>query len=150
MPTLEDFYRDSVSSALGGFQLVEEGLKTYIDIYYGAVRDILAGKLHFAFDQSDVQDAPLGRLLTIFSKICPNKELVSELRGLIKHRNQAAHQAFVCLYDDETSTEAYKAMTSANIELTTVLTRLLPQIHAEMVAVHGVLEAHYLATKSAG
>jgi hypothetical protein len=48
MPTnLKDLYREGVSHALGGFQLLEEGLKTYLDVYYGTLRNLIGGKLHF-------------------------------------------------------------------------------------------------------
>src|SRR5688572_10988832 len=103
LASAKENYRESVTHALGGFQLVEEGLKTYIDLYYETARQLLVGKLHFGFDKAEVQEAPLGRLLQIFSRINPNKELIAELKALVKDRNQAAHQAFVCLYGPATS-----------------------------------------------
>lgn len=139
----KELYRDSVSHALAGFQLLEGGLKTYIDLYYETVRQLLHGKLHFGFDKAEVLEAPLGRLLQIFSRVSSNTELLAELRGLVKDRNKIAHQSFVCLYGPDTSAQEYAAMTARNMELGTLLSKLLPRLHEETVSVFGVLEAHH-------
>ena len=142
LPPPRDYYRDSVAHALGGFQLLEEGLKTHIDVCYETVRQLLVGKLHFGFEKSEVQEAPLGRLLQLFSRVCANQELVVELRALVKHRNTAAHQAFVCLYGPGTSDAEYVTMATKNLELSTTISTLLPRLHQETVGVLAILEAH--------
>ena len=137
--SLKDQYRESAAHTLGGFQLLEEGLKTYIDIYYRAVNSLLEQRLHFGYQRSDIQDAPLGRLLTVFSKVCANADLVNEMRSLIKHRDRAAHQAFICLYGTGTSEQAFTQMKDENLKLSTQLGTLLPRLHDETVKVAKVM-----------
>lgn len=136
---LKHLYREGVSHALGGFQLLEEGLKTYIGVYHQTVRAVLNGRLHYDYDQSDVQEAPLGRLLTVFAKICSNEELLAEMRSLLKHRDQAAHQAFICLYGPGPGDHKLIEMSDANAKLGTQLSLLLPRLHQEMLKVCEVL-----------
>jgi hypothetical protein len=111
--TLQEHYRDSVTNALGGFQLLEESLKNYLDLYYRSVRYLLGGRLHFDFHRADINDAPLGRLVGSFSKSCANASLVAQLRSLIKYRDAAAHRALICLYGQATTDEQYHEMIKA-------------------------------------
>lgn len=138
---LKDIYRDGAAHALGGFQLLEEGLKTYIDLYYRAANQLLQGQLHFGYQRADVQDSPLGRLLTVFSKVCANQELLAEMRALLKHRDQAAHQAFICLYGPGPDDQTLTAMTDANAKLATQLSELFPRLQAETLKVVAVMES---------
>ncbi len=62
------------------------------------MRYLLEGKLHFDYTESDISEAALQKLLSIFSKTNSNKELISKLRSLIKQRDEIAHKAFVVLY----------------------------------------------------
>jgi len=137
---LKHLYREGISHALGRFQLLEEGLKTYIGVYHKTVSAVLNGRLHCGYDQSDVQEAPLGRLLTVFAKICSNEELLAEMRSLVKHRDLAAHQAFICLYGPGPGDQKLIEMSSANAKLGTRLSLLLPRLHQEMLKVCEVLE----------
>jgi len=147
---LEDLYRDGVAHTLGGFQLIEEGLKIYMGVYYGAVRELLGDRLHFGFQHSEIKDAPLGRLITVFGKTCANTELVDDLRSVVKHRDSAAHQAFLCLYGEKPDPEAFSRMIDENIKLATQLTELLPRVHNEMAKVVAVLDAEKKNSTSAG
>jgi len=136
---LKDLYREGVAHTLGGFQLLEDGLKTYLGVYYRTINALLKGRLHFGYERADIQDASLGRLLTVFSKVCANQALVAEMRSLVKHRDQAAHQAFICLYGPGPGDQEFVEMIDANAKLGTQLSLLLPRLHDEMVKVHGVL-----------
>jgi len=127
--SLKDLYREGVTHALGGFQLLEEGLKTHSDLYYGTVTELLEGRLHFGYARSDIQDAAPGRLLAVFAKVCANQELLAEMRGLVKDRDQAAHQAFICLYGPGPNDQTLIEVTDANAKLGTQLSELLPRLH---------------------
>jgi hypothetical protein len=94
----EQLYRDGVVLALAGFQLLEDQLKNYLDVYYSAVRFLLAGRLSFEFARADINEAPLERLLTNVDKCCANKDLIKRVRSLVKKRNDLAHKAFLVLY----------------------------------------------------
>jgi hypothetical protein len=137
---LKDLYREGVAHTLGGFQLLEEGLKTYIGVYHSTVSQILKGRLHYGYEQSDIQEAPLGRLLTVFGKVCSNQALIAEMRALVRHRDEAAHQAFICLYGPGPGDQKLIEMVDANAKLGTQLSLLLPRLHAEMLKVYEVLQ----------
>ena len=87
-------YREASTQALCGFQLLEEGLKTYIQIYHNAVRAHLPPALIYKYAGADVQEASLGKLVSVFSKTSARDDLVKELRSLIKSRNELAHFSF--------------------------------------------------------
>lgn len=100
----KDLYRSGVTQALAGFQLLEENLKGYLELYFNVTRKILDGRLHFGFSRQDYQDAAMGRLISVFAKICPNAELIGELRALVKVRDHIAHRALLRLYHGQSIT----------------------------------------------
>ncbi len=140
LPPPKEFYGTSVGHALGGFQLLEEGLKSYIGLHYTTVRALVAGRVHFDFQRADIQEAALGRLLTIFAKLCSNRPFVEEIRRLVKHRDHAAHQAFARLYGINTSDSEFVKMAEENLKLATQLATIQGQLHAEMKSLLAVLE----------
>ena len=92
-------YRNTVSQALAGFQLVEEMLKGYLDKHFSTTRMLLRGAVHFEFSRRDYQEAPLGRLVNVFSKLCANEQLIRDLRAAVKDRDHLAHRALLKLYE---------------------------------------------------
>lgn len=140
LPPPKEFYSSSVGHALGGFQLLEEGLKNYIGLHHETVRALVAGRVHFDYRKSDFQDAALGRLLTIFSKVCSNRKLVEDIRRLVKHRDHAAHQAFTRLYGGDTSDAEFVKMAEENLHLGTELAAIHQQLHEEMKNVLAVFK----------
>jgi hypothetical protein len=141
-------YRDAVAHALGGFQLLEEGLKMHLNLYFDTVRDLIGTRLHFGFAGSEFQEAPLGRLVSIFSKVCPDQELLAQLRSVIKHRDKVAHQAFLCLYGNKPAKEELGAMAYENVKLGSTVADLMGRVHKETVRVLGVMEHAQKATVS--
>jgi hypothetical protein len=94
-------YKNGVNLALSGFQFLEETLKTYLELYFAAVRHLTGDKLYFGFERSDYQEAALGRLVQVFSKTCSDKVLVAELRSMVKKRDHIAHQALLRFFRPE-------------------------------------------------
>jgi len=91
-------YRNAVSHALAGFQLIEEALKDYIGYYHEAVRKLLPSTLTYGSSRRDIQDAALGKLINVFAKSCGNQLLISDLRSLTGTRDELAHKALLDLY----------------------------------------------------
>jgi hypothetical protein len=141
LPNSKEMYRDSVTQAMAGFQLLEEFLKGYIDLYYETIRLMLKGKLQFGFVRDDVKDAPMGRLLVIFAKTCPDQELVRELREVVKHRDHAAHQAFLHLYDQSKPDDQFAKLTTENLELASKIGTLMERVNGQSIAVLKVMQA---------
>ena len=128
-----DLYRDSATHALAGFQLVEEMLKSYLEHHFNAVRRILAGRIDFNFHRDDYKEAPLGRLVQLFSKLCGNEKLVLDLRAAVRDRDHLAHRAFLRLYDiPPPSDEEFLSLCEEANRMMNVNSDLMNRIVAEM------------------
>ena len=136
--TLHEHYRTSVTNALAGFQLIEEGLKDYLDLYYQSVRHLLSNRLHFDYHRSDINKAALGRLVSIFAKTSTNASLTTRLRSLVDQRDSAAHTALVCLYDSSTTDAEYHIMIKANHALSDELREVLVALLSEVSSMRAV------------
>ena len=137
--TPKDIYVGTATSALAGYQLLEEQLKEYLDMYYGIIRTLLNGRVFFDFSRDDINKAPLGRLLHLFSKTCANKELIARVRALVGHRDEMAHQAFLCLYQPGTKDEDYIALSKKTSERSSEIANVMRDVIAEMVVVNEAL-----------
>jgi hypothetical protein len=129
---VKEHYRRSVMNALGGFQLIEEHLKDYLGHYYNTVRHLLHGKVHFDYHRDDIRDAPLGKLIGSFVKVCANRELVSRMRSLVKHRDHAAHRALLYLYSTGANDDELHKLIVENYKLTEDVTSILDGINEEL------------------
>jgi len=128
----ENLYRDGVMQVLPGYQLLEEQLKTYLEVHFDLTRAILANRLHFDFKRDDYQDAALGRLVHVFSKLCANKDLVLRLRAVVKNRDHIAHQALVKLYKENISTQEYSGLIEELNNQMNTASQLMTDIAKEM------------------
>ena len=138
----KEYYKEAAIHALAGFQLIEEGLKRYIVHYYDTVRYLLGDKLHFDYNESDVSEAALQRLLSIFSKINSNKELIEQLRKLVKQRDEIAHKAFVELYGPTKSEAEFEKMYQKYVEVGKQLSRLLTAVNDENFKLFSIYKSH--------
>ena len=125
----EQYYRESATHALGGFQLVEEALKSYIGQYHDVVRKFLPKGFTYRYARQDVQDAALGKLVNVFAKVSPNDKLIVELRGLVKTRDDLAHKAFVNLYGPKPSEEELRKRGDRFVEVAERLGNILGELH---------------------
>jgi hypothetical protein len=104
MDELRKQYKDTTLRLLGGFQLLEFALKIYIGLTYKTIQARLQGIAHFDYEEDELDELPLGRLLFIFKKLNSNVELQARLHGLRKKRNIIAHRSLLItmgpLYDN--------------------------------------------------
>lgn len=91
MSDKSEAYKDLAVGLLEKFQLLEFGIKVYIAISYKSIRNLLDGKMYFAYSEADIANYPLERLLAIFGKLIGNDDLKSRLNKLRKLRNDVAH-----------------------------------------------------------
>ncbi len=131
-------YRNAVSHALAGFQLVEEGLKDYLGFYYATVRRLLPDELAFGYARDDIKDAALGKLINVSSKVCSNTALIAELRTLIKVRDDLAHRALIDLYGNGAQTQDLELKTKALFQTAERINTLLKQVNEESLKVLSV------------
>ena len=131
-------YKDAVSHALAGFQLIEAGLKFYIGYYYDVARFILDGKLAFKYEKSDINEAALEKLLSIFKKINSNEELIKNIRKLIHQRNHIAHKALAQLYGSKRTDSEFATLADEYAITTTEITKILDGLQAEHLLIHEI------------
>ena len=91
----QQFYKDITVGLLTNFQLLELSLKLYIGTSYDYIHILVEDHVRFDFSISDVENYPLERLLTLFSKLNDNEELKKRLNKLRKERNYIAHEALL-------------------------------------------------------
>ena len=126
---LREHYQTSVLNALGGYQLLEQLLKQYLEMYYETLQMIVGDRVAFKLSGKDFGNAPLGALQKAFSKTTHNSDLVAKIKALISHRDEVAHLALNCLWDASTSAEQYTQMTEKNLKVI----REIGQIHQAVI-----------------
>ncbi|WP_369915443.1 hypothetical protein AB8810_02250 [Xanthomonas sp. NCPPB 3005] len=144
LATDKELYREGASHALAGYQMIEELLKTYIGNYFGIVRSLVQDKIYFGFRKQDYKQAPLGRLLQTFDKICADKELVAALRAEVPHRDHIAHQSLLVLFAKSQPTpEDFSKL----LEDLTVRNSAIQAVMLQLHAAHKSLITPYSSSK---
>lgn len=97
VPEREFYLR--VARSLAGCQFVEQELKLYISEAFQLVKKCVADQLAFKMSGEDFGNASLGRLITTFTKLSDNKELVRDLNAFKEDRNFLSHRAIASCTD---------------------------------------------------
>lgn len=84
----------AVQNALFAFQMIEETLKIYIGGAYEIIKHTAPSPVAFNFDNSAINNAPLGKLIKMFSGVSANNKLIANLRKIEEWRNFYAHRAY--------------------------------------------------------
>jgi hypothetical protein len=87
-----DIFHRRIGEALSPYQLIEEYLKLYIEAAHSEIQVILLGRIPFRYHRSEYENAPLERLITMFSRHSDNEDLIKRLRDALKNRNYVAHK----------------------------------------------------------
>jgi|SRR5690554_4446855 len=92
-------YLLSVSKALLSYQMVEEALKLCIGFSYKIIAASNPPEVSFRFSPASINDAPLGNLIKMFSRVSNNESLIKELKtkDLGKWRNFLSYDDFWCM-----------------------------------------------------
>jgi len=101
-------YIDAVNHALLSFQMIEEALKIYVGLSYEIIRATTPLPIVFRFEPEAIINAPLERLIKMFSTVTLNDELIKDLRKVIKWRNYCAHNAFAHEFLDRMGRSPFK------------------------------------------
>ena len=88
----------AIADALSIFQLIEEGLRIYLDNAYHVIERSIGDRMVIRLTIKSLQYGSLRRLLDEFRKYSGNVKLISKLEKLIPQRNSLAHQAFLEMY----------------------------------------------------
>ena len=94
-------YLHEAQAAMFLFQMIEEGLKTSIGYAHEAIRAAIPPGIAFNVPESEYENAPLKRLINLFSRITVNEPLLNQLNQLPDLRNYCAHKAFALAFLSE-------------------------------------------------
>ncbi len=95
MNDLRTHYKETTLRVLGEFQLLEFALKVYIGLSYKAIKLRVENIVHFDYTENDLDDLPLGRLISLFKKLNSNTALIKRLHALQTERNHIAHRSLL-------------------------------------------------------
>ena len=95
---LRDIHLREIQNALFYFQMIEEGLKTYVSKAHEVIERSLPSELVFRSDPKEYENAPLERLIKLFAKVTRNEDLVGRLSKLLEPRNHCAHRAYALAF----------------------------------------------------
>ncbi|MDY4284588.1 MULTISPECIES: hypothetical protein [Xanthomonas] len=133
-------YQEIANLTLGGYQLIEALLKTYLRNYFNIAKHRLGRDLHFGFTGSDYDNAALGTLLKVFAKTCSDSQLVKDLQAEIPHRDYVAHQASLVMFRRQPcSSEELQALSKQLSTRSSSISGLLTRLNN----VHNLLLAPY-------
>lgn len=110
-------YIAAINQALLSFQMIEEALKICVGMSYEIIRATTPSPIVFRFDPAAVLNAPLGRLIKMFSEVTANDALVNDLRKVIQWRNFCAHNAFVHEFLNRTSKSPFELHTTEDVNI---------------------------------
>ncbi len=123
----------TVQNALFTFQMIEESLKIYIGVAYGIIKRTAPSPVAFNFDASAINNAPLGKLIKMFSGVSANNKLIGDLRKIEEWRNFCAHRAYMHEFMSRQSGTPVSANDVDDVKTVTTFTiNLLNQIDNDM------------------
>ena len=94
--------------ALAFLQMIEAGLRLYVGTAEELIQAAVPYGVPFRVDRKIIENASLGKLIVMFSKLNRNEPLIVRLRQLPAHRNYIAHAAFM---------RAFQATTDERIDV---------------------------------
>ncbi|WP_430009302.1 hypothetical protein [Methylophaga lonarensis] len=87
-------YIEACTKAILSFQMLEEALKICIGLSYEVIQLSTPNPLQFRFQAENINNLPLGPLISKYKDITSKPEQADEIRKIIKWRNFIAHNAF--------------------------------------------------------
>jgi hypothetical protein len=88
-------YQKEVHDALEKCQFVEETLRVYINLAIEIAKLELATHFPVRFTTADLGKLPLGKLVTVYSRLSDNAPLKSLLKNITQERNHVAHRSLL-------------------------------------------------------
>lgn len=127
-----------------GLEGYEEALKICVGLSYEVIAKSAPSPIVFRFNPADINSAPLGKLIKMFSEVNCNAELIGDLGKVVKWRNFCAHNAFTHEFLDRASASPFTAhhtedviavvkFSSALVERLGIEMKVLRELHANKV-----------------
>jgi len=131
-----EVYISTVQNALFTFQMIEEALKICIRGSYEIIVRSAPTPVVFNFEAAAITNAPLGRLINMFSGVSANSTLVTELKSIEKWRNFCAHGAYAHEFLKRGTSEAVSQNDIDDVrKVTAAGVKLVEQLGVEIVAI---------------
>ena len=143
MKDLNLSYSHDVMTTIWRIQLIEFMLKIYISSTHDLIRNRLEGIIPYKFSGDDVRNAPLERLLTVFSKLNGNIELQKKLNRLKDGRNHLAHQGFILQFSEIHELLGLHGTVDTNVEKISQIKEETSECMRELLQEVRDVAAHY-------
>jgi hypothetical protein len=105
-------YSLALQGVLTDFQFIEEGLRMYISSAYDLIRMRLKSDLPFQLNDKSLEKDSLGKLITKFSQLSDNSDLLKTMNSLVPRRNDCAHRGFLSTAHPSTKVEELEQATA--------------------------------------
>jgi len=129
-------YISAINNALLSFQMIEEALKICVRLSYEVIAKATPAPVVFRFDPAGITNAPLGKLIKMFSAINSNAELISDLGKVVNWRNFCAHNAFAHEFLDRANASPFTAHDTEDVMVIVQFsTALVERLGSEMKAI---------------
>lgn len=107
-----DKYSNALNKVLTDFQFIEECLKMYM-VYADRIIQInVSSYFPYKYNRKDVEKLALGKLTDRYSKLSDNISLVKQIQGVMKKRNNLAHQGFLFTSEEQNDTKLIESLTT--------------------------------------
>ena len=124
-------YFDDLSLTLMAFQYLEVSLKFYIRDCDRIIQKSIKDQFHYSVREKQIEKMPLGRLIEEFSRRSNRKDITSVLRKLNKHRNQAAHTAYLLTIEEQEDSDKLKGYSQILIKVRKAVTACMKELMLE-------------------
>ena len=136
-------YASKVGNALSACQVVEEGLKLYLDLVFLRIQKEVHGTIPFHFKGEDYRSASMEKLLHVFRRLTDNRDLLERLESFKAERNYLAHRAVAEYFErHEAEPKKHAAMMKRLQKLEDTGYGLWIEISSELRRIRGEKEAN--------
>ena len=137
-----------LNKTLLSFQMIEEALRLCVGLSYEIIASSIPSDLDFKFSPDSINNAALGRLISMFSNTSKNDVLIEDLKKVVKWRNFCAHNAFTHEFLDRNSKSSFTHHSADDIEQVAKISselalrlgdelKKIQKIHTELIGVSG-------------
>ena len=126
--------------------MIEFMLKMYITATHDLIRNKVGRSIPYKFSGQDIKNAPLERLLTVFSRLNDNIELQARLNKLKDGRNLVAHQGFILQFNEINELLGHNETFDTNAEKISLVKKEAIECLAELVKELWRMADHYQET----
>lgn len=135
-------YIEASTHAILSFQMLEEVLKICIGLSYEIIQLSVPKPVQFRFQEKDINNLPLGSLISKYKDISSKPEQADEIKKITKWRNFIAHNAFRHEFLSRTGKSPFDKHSPEDIgKVLTETTRLISCLAEEIKELQQILKS---------